>query len=153
MDFPGLRRHLLAMHPLDPQRQARIERALAQAEESLGALASLGHLFHLAEGSGEAFPEFPRRVFHVDAAPNGRLVYGEAELAELGPGWYDTLEKAQFADGLDTQFMGRGGVNRKGLPAILQTLSLAEVIALATEAAANKQKRIEEFKASMKNAQ
>ena len=127
-----------------------IEHALRTAEESLNMLSSLGHRFHLAEGPGPIHPQWPKKLFHIDSAPNGRMVADEHEAAELGPGWFDTLNAAQFSDGMDAQFTGRGGVKRGGLPAILHTWSLEELSQFTADAEAEKQRRIFEFKTQQK---
>lgn len=122
MNLSALRTRLEAKHSASPQNARRVQLAIAELESGLTALASLGHPMHLVEGSGEA-PElgWPRLLFHIDAAPNGRLVFGEAEARELGPEWHTTLERAQHADGVKTQFAGRGGIGTRNVPTISNT--------------------------------
>lgn len=110
MDWQGLSRLLLADHQHEPQTLGRLELALKMAQEALQMMAGHGHQFHLAPGPGPVHPEWPRKLYHVDSAPNGILVYTEKDAEELGPGWFDSFQKAQFWDGLETQFNGRGGV-------------------------------------------
>lgn len=110
MDWQGLSRQMMAEHQQQPQILGRLEMAINQAREALQIMAGHGHVYHLAEGPGEKHPEWPRRLYHVDSAPNGIIVYTEKEAEDLGPGWFDSLQKAQFWDGLETQFNGRGGV-------------------------------------------
>ena len=74
MDWQGLSRQLAAEHAHQPQTLGRCEVALCSAREALQILAGHGHQFYLAPGSGEPFPEWPKRLFHVDQAPNGRQV-------------------------------------------------------------------------------
>jgi len=59
-------------------------------------------------------------MFHLTTAPNGRVIDGPTEYASLGPGWFDTLEEAQLAEGHQQSFVGRAGAQRpSGLPAVL----------------------------------
>ena len=146
MDWKGLRNHLLAKHPQDAQRCARVDHALRSAEEALSLLTGLGYVFHLEEGPGEKFPEFPCMMFHVDAAPNGRLVHCQEEVEELGPGWFRTLIESQLWDGTQTQFAGRGGVKRQSLPAVQRPPTLEEVMEFRKQVEEAKKKLIEEFK-------
>lgn len=110
MDWQGLSRQLLAEHQHEPQTLGRLELALKMAQEALQLMAGHGHVYHLAEGPGEKLPEWPRKLYHVDSSPNGIIIYSEEEAIALGPGWFDSFQKAQFWDGLETQFNGRGGV-------------------------------------------
>lgn len=97
--------------------------AIASLEEGLATLASLGHPFHLEDGVVRSELGWPRILFNVDSAPNGRLVNSEYDARELGPGWYDTANDAQHADGLKTQFAGRGGIGVRNVPAISAPLA------------------------------
>lgn len=134
MDWSGFRRHILAQHSGKPQDLMALDFAIREAESGLGVLARLGHLFHLAPGPGEPYGEFPRLVFHLTSAPNGRLARDEFELWDFGDGWFDSLEEAQLADGYAAQMRGRGGRQRPGLPAILEKgPSLEEVLAARHE--------------------
>lgn len=146
MNWSSFLTHLQAKHPGEPQALAKIAHAVGMAKEGLQILTAMGHGFYLTAGAGFEAPNWPRPMFHVDAAPNGRLVNSEFELEELGSGWFDTLEKAQFWDGLDTQFSGRGGVARKGLPQVLGSISIDELMQFAAKQAAEKSARILEFK-------
>lgn len=110
MDWQGLSRKLFADHQHQPQTLGRLELAMKQAQEALQIMEGHGHVYHLAEGHGPKHPEWPRTLYHVDSAPNGVIAYTEQEAADLGPGWFDSFQKAQFWDGLETQFNGRGGV-------------------------------------------
>jgi hypothetical protein len=110
MDWQGLSRKLFADHQHQPQTLGRLELAMKQAQEALQIMEGHGHVYHLAEGHGPKHPEWPRTLYHVDSAPNGVVAYTEQEAADLGPGWFDSFQKAQFWDGLETQFNGRGGV-------------------------------------------
>jgi hypothetical protein len=114
MKIPDLRVALAAEHHGQPQVQMTIEHGLRAVEQGLAELAKCGHVFHLEDGPPQALPEWPKLMFHVKSAPNGRVVRDAQELTELGPGWHRTLEAAQHADGVETQFAGRGGVARKG---------------------------------------
>lgn len=110
----------MAEHFHKPQTLMRMDHAFKAIEQGLGELASMGHPFHLEAGTApvEEFP-WPRVYFHVDSAPNGRMVASPWELAELGAGWFPTLQEAQHDDGMKTQFAGRGGVGRRDLPTVV----------------------------------
>lgn len=122
-DLVALQTRLLATHHSKPQTQELVRGALALVAEGLRRLEALGLQFHLDPGPGSVGDEWPRMMFHVDAAPNGRLVRSRWELADLGPGWFNTLEEAQHADGVATQFAGRGGIGRRDLPVPIQIQS------------------------------
>ena len=102
-----------------PQRLAIAERALASIAEGLRDLAGLGLLAHLAPGPAPVEPEWPRVLFHADAAPNGRLVRDQWEASELGPGWAESFNEAAHGAAVDYQYAARGGVQRRGLPALV----------------------------------
>lgn len=110
MDWQGLSRRFSADHPHEPQVLGRLEVALNQAREALQMMAGHGYRFHLADGAGQPHPAWPRKLYHVNLSPNGRLVYTEQEAEELGAGWFDSLLRAQLWDGMETQFNGRGGI-------------------------------------------
>lgn len=148
MDWAGLKRELEAAHTGDMLALERIRHALQAAEYALSELARLGHRYWLTEEPQQAKPAWPRLLFHVDAAPNGRLVRSEFEAAELGPGWFDSLAAAQHWDGVETQFAGRGGVPRTAVPTAL-ALDLRDIARQQAEAAAAKQRTIDEFKARL----
>lgn len=111
---------LLAQHHAKPQEVARVGHAFRAVAAALAELASMGHPFHLAEGQAVEGEIWPRLYFHIDSAPNGRLVYSQWDLADLGAGWYPTLDQAQHADGMAVQFAGRGGIGRRDLPMIIE---------------------------------
>jgi len=130
MDFPGFRRHMLAKHSGKPHETMLVAKAIDELEHALNALVPFGHVFHLEPGPGAPFPEWPRMMFHLYAAPNGRLVRSEYDLWDLGEGWCDSLEEAQIRDGFVHQMRGRGGKQRPGLPAIITKMpSVEEVLA------------------------
>lgn len=116
MDFAGFRRQILAAHSGKPQEAAALEYALRELENSMTTLARLGHVWHLEPGTGPALPEWPRMMFHATSAPNGRLVTSEFALADLGPGWFDSLEEAQYSEGVKASWRGKTGRNGKTLP-------------------------------------
>jgi hypothetical protein len=147
MDWAGLRRALNAAHAGDLQTLERIDHALRDAQQAMDALAALGHRFWLTRTPQPAMPHWPRMLFHVNSAPNGRIVRSEFEAADLGPGWFDTLEAAQHWDGVETQFAGRGGVPRTSLPATMG-LDAATIALQAQQAAKAKAQAIAEFKAA-----
>jgi hypothetical protein len=93
--------------------------ALSQVDEGLAGLARLGHQMHLEEGPPPPLEEWPRVFFHLNF-PQGRLVRSRWELADLGEGWYPTLEQAQHQDGVAVQMAGRGGVGNRNLPVVIK---------------------------------
>lgn len=142
MDWNGLKRKLQAEHPGDPRTLAYLEKAFELGREALDIFAQFGHKFHLAPGPGTASTEWPKMMFHVEAAPNGRMVRDEYELYDLGDGWENSLEDAQVRDGIMAQFTGRGGVNRRSLPSVLP----GEGVTSKLDAAGERKKRIADFK-------
>ena len=114
-----IRQSLLSTHAHHPQNARRVELALREIEISIGELAKLGHVYHLAEGqeSSTLADEFPKLVWHEDG--RSREVLSKWELLELGPGWHSTLAEARQAHGMSTQFLGRGGIKRSNLPAVI----------------------------------
>ena len=125
MSLDRIKTNLLAKHSGKPQNQAFIDLAFRQIAEGLSLLAKHGHVFFLAEGSPE--PEsiensWPRTIFHLDIAPGGRVVNSPWHLQDLGgkkEGWFYTLEEAQLAAGIKTQFAGRGGVGSRNVPVLV----------------------------------
>lgn len=118
MDWHVLQDHLTSTHDGRPQNQRRIEHALRDVQEGLRALASLGHSYHLEEGPSPPSRGWPRTYYHLESAPQGRLINSGFDLDELGDGWYSSLDLARHMDGLRQQFLGRGGVSLGGLPAL-----------------------------------
>lgn len=125
-DLQALYTKLQSEHYSRPQDLMRIEVAMRSVDEALAHLAALGHQMHLEPGAGTApggEASFPRLMFHVHAAPNGRLVRSRWELADLEAGakgtWFDTLASAQHAEGTRAQFAGRGGVGARNLPVVI----------------------------------
>lgn len=110
---------------------ASLTHALREAEGALSVLARYGHVFHLEPGPGEPPALWPRLMFHVAYAPNGRLVRDEYEYDTMGEGWFDTMEEAQHAAGYDTQMTSRGGRPRRSraIVALDRPLSAFERIA------------------------
>ena len=119
MELPLLQTKLLAEHHGKSQDCLEITHGLALVGEGLRMLGRLGHLYHLEDGPPTALPEWPKIMFHVDSAPNGRVVNSEWDLADLGDGWFSTIQEAQHWDGVATQFAGRGGVSRRDLPMVI----------------------------------
>ncbi len=113
MKWPEFSRPILAAHSGRPQEIAMLTQALRGIEDGLAVLARHGHIFGLVSGPGTPPPAWPRTLFHIHLAPNGRVVRDEGEYNELGPGWYDTMEAAQHASGMDTQMALRGGLPRQ----------------------------------------
>lgn len=119
MNWLRFRNLLVNQHSDLPQNIKRVEYAVGMLEEGLRLLAGMGHLFHLAEGQGSGTPDFPRLMYHLEAAPRGHLVLCEEDRTLLGEGWFDTLADAKHADGMGEQFKRGGIFPKKGLPAII----------------------------------
>jgi hypothetical protein len=90
----------------------QIRSALSLVAEGLRMLEVMGEQYHLSPGPQPPMAEWPRIMFHALSAPNGRMVQSEWELADLGEGWWPTLEEAQLHEGENAQWRGRGGVER-----------------------------------------
>lgn len=119
MKLGDLLPRLQAEHFSSPQACHTISAAIAEVEHGLGLLAHLGHVFHLEAGPPYNLPEWPRILFHVTSAPNGRVVRSETEAWELGEGWWGTLAEAQNKEGIRAQFRGRGGIGDRSLPMLV----------------------------------
>lgn len=113
VNFKVLKAELEYLHKGDPSLVQRLTSALQSVEDGLQVLAARGHHWHLVEGH-VAPPAWPRPMFHFKLGR--RLVYSEWELQDLGPGWYSSPRDAEFAEGRDVQFAGRGGWRRRNLP-------------------------------------
>lgn len=113
------RRHQ-ADHFASPQEVEQVRLAVAAVDDGLGLLARLGHRYHLEPGppSSDGDP-WPRVLFHVEAAPNGRIVDGPQAARELGSDWWPTLHEAQHAEGYRAQMAGRGGIGDRSVPMLL----------------------------------
>ena len=120
MSLASLRTRILGELHHRPQASVEFTLAFREIEAGLAVMARLGYLYHLEPGPQPAEDEWPRLMFHVDAAPNGRLVQSRYDLPDLGDDWYLTLEEAQHADGLKTQFAGRGGIGSRNLPVVVE---------------------------------
>lgn len=97
-----------------PQQIKLADLACRELTSGVQLLRSLGCQVWVTEIEPPAAEQWPRLFFHPTAAPNGRMVLCEADWRELGPGWHTTALAAALADGMETQFAGRGGVARKG---------------------------------------
>jgi hypothetical protein len=90
---------------------------LADLDRTLGDLAGMGHPLHVEEGYvAPPPPGWPRAMFHLYAP--ARVVHCQADLDELGPDWYPTMEEARHAAGMAKQ-MQRGGIFDRALPSML----------------------------------
>lgn len=119
MNLTDLTQRLHADHFSSPQACLTISTAVAEVEHGLALLARLGHVFHLEAGPPYHLPEWPRILFHVESAPNGRVVNSWWEANDLGPGWWPTLSEAQQREGIRAQFAGRGGIGDRSLPMLV----------------------------------
>ena len=119
MKLNELSTRLQAEHHHDQQACLTISAAVAEVEHGLGFLARLGHVYHLEPGPAYDLPEWPRLLFHVTSAPNGRVVRSWWEARDLGPGWWPTYAEAQYKEGVRAQFAGRGGIGDRSLPMLV----------------------------------
>lgn len=110
---------LQAEHFSSPQACLTISAAIAEVEHGLAMLSRIGHVFHLEPGVPYSLPKWPQVLFHVESAPNGRVVNSWWEANDLGPGWWPTLAEAQQREGIRAQFAGRGGVGDRSLPMLV----------------------------------
>src|ERR1700733_2534163 len=119
MNWPLLRNRLVNRHHEEPQKTAQIDHAISLLREAHGLLAQMGHFIYLTEGPAIAPPEWPKLVFHAQKAPRGFLALCPEDFELLGDGWYDTLDEAKHAQGMEVQ-QRRGGIfPRSGLPALV----------------------------------
>jgi hypothetical protein len=111
------RQRIVTDWPNDPQRAHKAKAALAQIEDGLLQLASLGHPLHVEEGyTPPPAPEFPKVMFHLY---QGSKVFAcQADVEEAGDDWYSTMEDARHAAGVTKQNQ-RGGIFTRSLPAML----------------------------------
>jgi hypothetical protein len=119
MNLNDLLSRLQANHHHDSQSYVKVTAAIREVEHGLHMLAIMGHVYHLEPGPPYDLPEWPRILFHVFAAPNGRVIQNRWEAEELGPGWWPTLQEAQHKEGIRAQFRGRGGVGDRSLPMLM----------------------------------
>jgi len=119
MNLRDLLTRLQAEHHHDPQGFATVTLAINEIERHVNLLNRLGHVFHLEYGPAYDIPEWPKILFHVHAAPNGRIVNSQWEAIELGPGWWPTYDEAQYKEGVRSQFRGRGGIVDRTLPMLM----------------------------------
>ena len=109
------KQRLLAEYATNIQRHTRGQQAIHQLEDALQVLSSLGFPLHVEEGPEPVEPQpYPKVVFHLRAG--SRVVQCEAELKELGPDWYFSMEEARYQAGVAKQYQ-RGGIFSKSLPA------------------------------------
>lgn len=100
--------------PNDLQKAHRCRQALLDLERSLLELSGLGHPLHVEEGYRPPPPPgWPKAMFHLLAG--SRVAYCQADLDELGPDWYPTMDEARHAAGLIKQYQ-RGGIFNRTLP-------------------------------------
>lgn len=118
MNWTLLSDHLAARHGTDYQSMHRVKTAVQALQEAITQLGALGHHYHLEEGPPPPQLEWPRYMFH-ERHPEGVLVHGPEQQAELGDGWRQSLADARQAHGLKVQFAGRGGVKLTDLPAVI----------------------------------
>jgi hypothetical protein len=116
MELKSLESQLLAEHHHDLQAAETVSKAIAEIRRGLELLSRLGHIYHLQPGVPYPLPDWPKILFHVTSAPNGRVVRSVFEAIELGYGWYPTLQEAMHKEGVKAQFRGRGGVGDRALP-------------------------------------
>lgn len=118
------KQRLLAEYASNIQRHTRGQLAVHQLEESLQVLSSLGFSLHVEEGPElMELQEYPKVVFHLRAGT--RIVECEAELEELGPDWYSSMEEARHQAGIAKQYQ-RGGIFSKSLPVPLNIADMLQ---------------------------
>ena len=122
MNWLSLRAAMQWVHREAPQKAMICDLALRHVETALADLARHGHHFELVEGF-EHPDEWPRTVYHLNQPP--RIVRCQADLDELGLGWYASPWDAQLAEGYEAQYEGKGGVPRPAKP--LMTIEGVEV--------------------------
>lgn len=118
LQLERLRSRHQADHFASLQEVEMVRQALAAIDDGLNQLSRLGHRYHLAEGPPPEVDPWPKIMFHVEAAPNGRIVVSDYERHELGVDWYYTLQEAQHAEGYRAQMAGRGGVGDRSVPMV-----------------------------------
>ena len=90
--------------------------AMRELEAALRTLGSLGFPLHVEDGP-EKVETWPKMVFHLRLG--GREVACQAELDELGPDWFPSMDAARQSAGMTKQ-MQRGGIFDKAIPARLE---------------------------------
>lgn len=103
-------------HRSEPQKAMICDLALRTIETALADLAKHGHHFELVEGFAHP-DEWPKIMYHLHQEP--RIVLCQADLRELGLGWYASPWDAQLAEGYEAQYEGKGGVPRPTKPLML----------------------------------
>lgn len=86
MDWQALHAKLALHHTAAPQRAKLAELALREVEQAVGALAQLGHVFHLTEVFEASPVEWPKMVYHANRGE--QVVHTQEELDALGEGWH-----------------------------------------------------------------
>ena len=146
-NWPALHAHLEAHHLGDMQRQMLAEHALREIYVALNRLVGLGHVYHLEEGPASS-PEWPKEVYK--RGQGARQVACQAELDELGEGWFDSLSAAEQHHGMTVQFAGRGGVWHGNLPAKINPSQGIHTNGNDRRVDPEVRRRIEEFSAEMR---
>jgi len=133
------REKIVVAWPDDLQRAYKARAALTDLDRVLLELASLGHPLHVEEGYVTPPPPgWPRAVFHLYQGI--RAVNCQADLDEMGPDWYPTMEEARQAAGLAKQWQ-RGGIFDKSLPSTLTQTPQQIQQTIADEAARREQQK------------
>lgn len=108
MNWSALRAKFDSLYVLDPQRAMKASNAVRALEAAIGELLSMGHLYKVEEGQPDPPLSWPKMVYHVNQP--SREVRCQADLDDLGIGWWDTPQEAKLQDALGTQYEGRGGI-------------------------------------------
>jgi hypothetical protein len=133
------REKIIVDWPDDLQRNHKARAALADLDRVLLELAGLGHPLHVEEGYvAPPPPGWPRAAFHL--YQGARVVNCQADLEELGPDWYPTMEEARHAAGIAKQYQ-RGGIFDKSLPSSLSQTPQQIQQTIADEAARKEQQK------------
>jgi hypothetical protein len=108
---------ILSKEQAKAQRLALVEIAIREIELAVTKLGALGHYVHVREGIAPP-EEWPKALFNRFGYQ--KVVYCQADWDEIGPDWYESLEEARKAHGLDKQ-MERGGIFKQNLPDVVRS--------------------------------
>jgi hypothetical protein len=108
---------ILAQEQRSPQKLMLVTMAISQMEDAISRLAGMGHYLHVEEGLVRT-ELWPKTVFNRFGY--SRLARCQADLDEFGPDWYESMEAARKAYGMDKQYE-RGGIFKRNLPDVVRT--------------------------------
>lgn len=128
MNWRRLRNELVNLHHEEPQAVAMIDHAVRLLEEGVTLLGRFGHHLHLVSGTEPERRDYPKLMFHLEAAPKGHLVFCQEDVDWLGEGWFETLDEAKHASGMGQQFRRGGIFPKRGLPALVTSTEKEEKV-------------------------